>query len=216
MRYVSKIVNSKGVSVTSLVHFLGHKNEHNYTIYVSDTDSCSVEVADNNVPCLGFVIDEANTRKLIVCHTKKTATLHRYVNMTEAVVGIPPFKYKKADLFSMKSRQAYVEPGNSVLDISISDDMICVYDSVAVWTGADGDIIAIEPLYDTLIRLCRRTGLNLMSYETIQIGNSSVPCRTTVRLLHTSEADVFYMKMLLEANGGCVGSEGDFVELRSF
>lgn len=197
MRYVSNIITSNGFSVPSMEYDL------NFTppcsLSVIDTQSGGEQKNFLGYDCIGCGIDFINVRGLAVRHTVKTASLHQYVRMADTRHGVSPIDYKEQDVISLGGEKNLL--GSSVVSIYTKDETVSVYGregSVCSWDTSSTSRELIT-LYDLLLRLCDMTELNLLTYETIQIGSVSRLYRTVIRLLHNSDAEVFYTKML------CVG-----------
>lgn len=205
MRYVSSILNPSGHPVSAFEYPLGDGFSHQIT--VSDTESQAELGIDTSAgfDCIGRGLNFADATGVVVCHTKKTATLQRYVNVAEIRRGVYPLDFKDADICVMEKHDFRLNSQtHAIISLLFGHDVILWFGqggSVTSWSKLNGTEKVILPLYDLLIILCRRTGINLMSYETIQLGSRSMLWQSTVRLLHTEEANRFYTKMYLDVVG---------------
>lgn len=205
MRYVSSILTPHGVNINSFEYPLNDGFSHQIT--VSDVESQSVLGLDTSAgfDCIGRGLNFADATGVVVCHTIKTATLQKYVNVAEIRRGVYPLDFRDADVCIMDKREYNLtSKTHSIISLLFGNDVVLwfgVGGSVVRWSKMNGVEKTILPLYDLLIILCRQTGINLMSYETIQLGSRSMLWQSTVRLLHTEDADRFYTKMYLDVVG---------------
>lgn len=205
MRYVSAVQDVHGNQIDGFEYPLSE--ELNSRITVSDTASPGKDYIDRSVgfDCIGRGINFADASGVVVRHTLKTATLQRYVNVAETRRGVYPLDFKDSDICNVEKHELMLKSqSHSIISLLFGQDVIPVFGvggSATSWSKLNGLQKTLLPLYDLLIILCRRTGLNLMSYETIQLGSRSMLWQSTIRLLHTEEANRFYTKMYMDVVG---------------
>ena len=214
MRYISSIRDLEGNELDSFEYQLSDGFTHNLVIFDTDTMSKTDIDLTAGHNCIGRGLNFTASTGVVVRHTHKTACFQRYINMAETRHGVRPVEYRSSDVYEISdNRFKRQKDGNTVLEILFANDIISVYGqggSVAVWGEGGEDHSDIMPLYDLFISLCRDTGLNLMQYETIQLGSRSMLWQTTIRLIQSAEAKRFYTKMQLDIDGkyipmGCTG-----------
>lgn len=207
--YVSSIKDGVGDSVGYFKYRISLG--HHYKIYCKSVDGGREVPLDamKMHECLGIQLNEKNETGVVITLGHKDAILHSYVSCSETKALVPPAKYANADIIEYPHPQQPFH-GSKVLDIHMNRPPILlggIDGSVVEWRGnvSTGLSLAICTLYDFLIFMCRKTGVNLMQYEILQFGSQSYGWSITLGLQHNEEADRFYMKMYLDAVGGYEG-----------
>ena len=207
MRYVCDIQKThRDGRVEHLKSSLGYLN-YELTILVRDTETGEVEFLDPceclDDECFGFASVALADTCAAACHDDKTALLYKYVVSAETVPERSQ-TLDNADSCTLKENCLIVNQGigSTVLDIRLVNDSILI-------EGNSGSVVSrqygwngeskVTSLYDFLGYLCRMLGINVMKYETIQLYKAGKVCHTsTIKLLHTQEADRYFTKMYLD------------------
>lgn len=198
MRFVDAILDKDGLEVDSLIYCLSVPCS--YKILVQDSE-LGLLPSYTGYDCIGRGLDFAGGNGVVVKHTIKTAMLHDYINIAETRVGVKPFNYKLADQYLVNKNYRYKKHGNYILDIRVPSGEIALLGesgSCVVWTKPDMGGVILCTLYDFLVFLCHISKMNVMKYETIQIGSRDRSFRSTIRLLHTPDANRYFTKMWVD------------------
>ena len=192
MRYVSSIRNSSGRQVDAFEYPLSDCYKYNLS-YATLDDGLNITV--------GRGTDYVNSLGVVVRHTAFQAALHRHINVLDTRSCMTPLRYRQADRANFTTGEL-IKGNNSIIEIAFPNDTVLTYGTVCSWESRGVDGRRLCTLYDVLAKLCRCFRLNVMAYETIQLGSAKNLWQTTIRLLHNREADCFYTKMYLAVLNG--------------
>ena len=202
MKYVSEITAEVGGNQPSMIYLL-NKVDYIGSALVLDTESSGEERMTirqlDSWGTIGVGICGLSSEGSVVCHTKKTATLHHHIDAVRTKYGTPILVDDVERVFDngamagySKGRVLYLDTGKTVLDI------IGLRGSVCIWPGDSSKRLKVYTLYDALGCLCRNTGVNLMSYKELHLYSDVRRTTTTIELSDSAEAKRFFTKMYLD------------------
>lgn len=153
---------------------------------------------------LGFSLDVQDETGMLVRHTHKTASLHKYVagikrDTCEHLLGCDTKDSVMLNAGRVMMRN--LTSGSREIVLSTTTEVFYLY-------GETGSVVtscrwlASDPisstLYETLSRLYHESGVNLMRYDKIQLYSSQFKCWTEISLIHNQESDRYFSKMWLD------------------
>ena len=208
MRYISRITAVPEGLTSSLLHVSFGMDDERFSLVLHDMEKgTDEEVRPSSLPyrqgVLGYVEKIHHVGGVVVKHSEKTATLHKYIKGIGTKSGAPAMLLLSADSCSIYDRNVS-ETGRLHGRPTVA---VNTYNTIFKVGGELGSVVVKQPgggsaeiltLYDTLGYVCSQIGLNLMTYNEIQLYSELYKYKTTIELEHSKEADRFFMKMFLD------------------
>ena len=205
MRYISDIKMESGHVDGLMYATLGTSGLVSVSVLDGDKTELFTPETLHNSDCYGVCMSGG----VIVRHTLKTATLHRFVDSSWTVGKNPEVNLAECDWVNIRAR-AYQLTGHKSLAVNTMDEDIRILGrggSVAVRQSKVLGTRDAMTLYDMLGCLCREFDMNLMSYEKITFYSERLFYESRVGFVHTSESDRYFAKMYVDVCGG--GRQGE-------
>ena len=152
---------------------------------------------------LGVGMDEVAQVGHAVCHTAKTAMLHRFVVDAETKKGPVDMSFTGVDSCTMYNTALFGmnRCGENCKTLNILSPEASIHlfgpaGSVVMWTS--GVTYKLMTLFDYLVELSRENGIDLLRYKRIRFVSESLKVLSTICLSDTVEAERFFNKMRFE------------------
>lgn len=186
MRYIADISNG--------ADWVSWPPSDGVTVTARDEDGRDLIVSNGHLyNCLGF------SKTVAVKHHRCHIGLYEFIDEAWTVCSRPVIQ-NDGDFCFLDDDGVERHPGAKVLDINTGHYGFYVYGKLgSVVEVARGQNIRYMSLFELLIQLCVSTGVNIMSYDLVQLGSTDVPYSTKISFKHGVDADRFFMKMHLEA-----------------
>lgn len=205
MNYISAIQMPEHGCVDSWTFPMGHPGR-GVQVTVTNIETSKSSVLDSvgllNMDCLGYARNSMDGISAIVRYDEKSARLFRYIDEAATVSGTDAVDFTSADFCNMKRGGNEVVKATGNANLAVNTDMntysVCgKFGSVGVELLGSG-YFNVYTLYDILGILCRQSGVNLLSYERIQLYSKFASYTTTFRLSQSHEAKRFFAKMAID------------------
>ena len=147
---------------------------------------------------LGVGYDKVNSQYVAVCHTPKTALLHKYVDVCTRRRG-----NLRGGFVTFGHRSTLTHDGDTCINVMFSFELLSI-------CGLNGSVVCFSSrnfaaddlymtLYDFMLYVCRATKLNLMRYSVVKFNIGLLNKSIIIKLSNSKEAKRFFTKMWIDA-----------------
>ena len=152
---------------------------------------------------IGAGVDSFAQVGYAVCHTPKTAMLHRYVDSYECLSGEPCQSFDDEDAClmyeSLIGGLSVCRPDCKSIAIELPEESIQLFGAAgSVVMRTSGVTYSLCTLYDLLVSMCRNGSIDILRYKRIRFFSTRLKTTSIIRLSGTVEAERFFNKMRLD------------------